>query len=134
MRAVEDAYLAGLGQATPDPPQKAVPLLLGSGLLEGSDLDRLRVQVADHVRDRAVLSARVHALQHDQQRALVLGVELLLEPEELHLVLGEVFFLLLGTLQAGGRGRVDLREPEAPVFGFGAEQVSYLLRHDAYCI
>ncbi len=134
MRAVEDADEACFGQSSADPPEEAVPLLLGSGLLEGSDLDRLRVQVADHVCDRAVFPTRVHALKHDQQRALVLGVELILELEQLDLVLGEVPFHLLGTRQARGRGRVDLRQPEAPVFGSGAEQVSYLLRHGANCI
>src|SRR6266852_1930828 len=129
VRSVEYPDFAGLGQATADPPEKAVALLLGSGLFERRDLDRLRVQVADYVGDRAVLPARVHALQHDQERALALCVELLLELEQLGLVLGEVLFHSLCTLQSRGRVWVDLRQPEAPVFDCGAEQVPDLLRH-----
>ena len=85
--------------------------------------------MADYVRDGAVLAAGVHALEHEQQRALVLGIEPLLELEELRLVLGQILQRLLVAFEAGGRRRVDLREPEAAVLHLGSKQVANLLRH-----
>jgi hypothetical protein len=53
---VEDADPAPPGQGALVPPQEVVVQLLGRGLLEGADLDRLRVDPAHHVLDRAVLA------------------------------------------------------------------------------
>src|SRR5216684_9178474 len=130
MRAVEDADVSREGQAAPDAPEEAVPLLRGGRLLEGRDLDRLRVQVADDVRDGAVLTARVHALKHQQQRLFALCVQLVLELEQGRMLLGEVFQrpLLVGG-EARGRCRVDVGEPKASVFDLGAKQVADLLRN-----
>src|SRR5712692_6997374 len=129
MRAVEDADVSREGQAAPDAPEEAVPLLRGGRLLEGRDLDRLRVQVDDDVRDGAVLTARVHALKHQQQRLLALCVQLVLELEQGRVLLGEVFQRPLLVGEARCRCRVDVGDPKASVLDLGAKQVAYLLRH-----
>ena len=56
--------------------------LLDAGLLERRDLAALRIEAFHDVADRAVLAGRVHALQHQQQRAAVLGIEPIAEVVE----------------------------------------------------
>src|ERR1700737_485075 len=106
-------------------------LLLGSRLLESRDLDSLRVHVPDHVRDGAVFAAGIHPLKHEQDRSLVLGVELFLELEELGPMLLEVFYDLFWFLEAGSCCRVHIGEPETAVLDLCAEQATNLLRHPA---
>src|ERR1700730_18415331 len=104
---------------------------LGCRLLESRDLDSLRVHVPDHVGDSAVFAARIHALEHEQDRSLVLGVELFLELEELGSMLLEVFYDAFWFLEAGSCSRVHNGEPETAVLDLRAEQVTNLLRHAA---
>ncbi len=48
-------------------------------LLERGDLAALRIDAVEHALDGAVLAGGVHALEDQQQRPAVLGVEFLLE-------------------------------------------------------
>src|SRR5207245_11473539 len=68
MRAIEDADLADVREATADPPQEAMAFFLGGRLLQGCDLDRLRVQGANSVCDGAVLVAWVNSFARDRKR------------------------------------------------------------------
>ena len=52
---------------------------LVDGCLNARDLAALRVDALEHRLDRAVLACRVHALENQQQRPLVLGIELFLK-------------------------------------------------------
>src|SRR5450759_963544 len=125
--AVEDADDAVIRQTPADPPQEAVTFFFRGGSFEGGDLDPLRVEVADHVGDGAVLASRVHRLQHDQQRSLVLCVEPLLELEQTRSVLLDVFERAFGTFHAGRRVWVPLDQPDVTVARFGPQQVANLL-------
>src|SRR5450759_4317868 len=125
--AVEDADDADVRQMLADPPQEAVTFFFRGGSLESGDLDPLRVEVADHVGDGAVLASRVHRLQHDQQRSLVLRVEPLLELEQTRSVLLDVFERAFGTFHAGRRVWVPLDQPDVTVARFGPQQVANLL-------
>ena len=75
VRAVEDADEPFARGGPADAPEEIVGQLVDAGLLERGDLAALRIEALHHVADRAVLAGGVHALQHQQQRAAVLGVE-----------------------------------------------------------
>src|SRR5260370_16751389 len=90
MGGVEAADGGGGGEAAADAPEKSVTLLLGRRGLERRDQHTLWVEVAHDVGDGAVLAARVHALQHDEQRPLVLRVEALVPVEQDVLLLFDV--------------------------------------------
>jgi hypothetical protein len=79
-------------------------------LLEARDPHALRVDPAEHVLDRPVLSACVQCLKHDEDRVPVLSVEQVLHVGELR---AAVFRRLLGhgvgLMLAGERG-IDLAE------------------------
>src|SRR4051812_45607511 len=66
-----------------DPPEKAVAALLRRRLLERAHLRALRIDLADHVLDRAALARGVQALQDKQDAAIASGApvrkQLLLE-------------------------------------------------------
>ena len=61
------------------PPQIVVSEFFRCGLLEGGDLDSLRVGAIEYMADGAILASRVHRLEHDQHLVLALGVEDLLQ-------------------------------------------------------
>src|SRR5260370_9739905 len=121
MGGVEAADGGGGGEAAADAPEKSVTLLLGRRGLERRDQHTLWVEVAHDVGDGAVLAARVHALQHDEQRPLVLRVKALVPLEQDVLVL---FDVALGSALAALQPRMALGvavgHPEAPVSDLGA--------------
>ena len=79
MGAVEDPELAVVRNGMMDPPQVVVIPLIVGGNLERLDLDAGGVQPGHDVADGAVLASRVGRLEHDEERALVLGVHEVLE-------------------------------------------------------
>ena len=93
-----------------NPPQEIVVKLLDAGLLERRDLAALRIEAFHHVADRAVLAGRVHALQHHQQRAAVLGVEPIAEVAEDGDVLIDLLAGRLLVPVAGDVPRVEFAE------------------------
>ena len=76
---IEDTDAAALRQRDHAAPHKIVVEFPRRRLLERSDLAALRVDALEHRLDRAVLACRVHALENQQQRPLVLGIELFLK-------------------------------------------------------
>ena len=52
-----------------DPPEEVVLALLGGRRLERLDVDSLRIEQAHGAAQHAALAGRVHALEHEQQRA-----------------------------------------------------------------
>ena len=99
--------------------------------LERRDQNALRVEVPNDVGDRAVFTAGVHRLEHDQQGALAFGVETLVQLEQLVAVLlGFAESLLVAALQTGSGVGIDSGHPEHAVAGLCPEQVANLpLRH-----
>ena len=90
VRAVEDADEALARRSAIDAPKEIVGKLFDAGLLERRHLAALRIEALHHVADRAVLAGRVHALQHQQQRAAAFGVKPVAEVVELGDVLIEL--------------------------------------------
>ena len=77
--------------------------LLGRRRLERRHLAALRVQPGHDVADRAVLARRINALQHDEHRTLLFGVEPELQVREsLDVLLQRLF--RLGLVPVTGRG------------------------------
>jgi predicted dehydrogenase len=109
--AVEDDDLTRSGCVLVDAPQEVVGKLLVSRSLEGHDTGPARVHGADDMANRPVLPGAVDALQDDEERATVLGIEpslQILDPREL----GRNGRLGLGPAQgrAGRRTRIPYRE------------------------
>ena len=67
------------GNGLMNAPQEIVRSLLLRGHLKGSHRAALRVHAGHHVADRSVLPSCVKPLQDDQQCALILGVEQILQ-------------------------------------------------------
>ncbi len=76
--AVEDPDPPALRARLVGPPEVVVVELLGARRLEGAHVAALRIDPGHDVLDRAVLARRVHALEDQQERPPVLGVERLL--------------------------------------------------------
>ena len=62
-----------------DAPEKVVGEFVMGGRLEGCHSATLRIQPGHDVLDRAILSAGVHALEHDEQGAVRVRIETLLK-------------------------------------------------------
>jgi hypothetical protein len=60
-------------------PQEVVVGFFGARDLEGRYPAALRIDAAEDVLDGAVLTSRIHGLQHDEQTLLVLRIKALLE-------------------------------------------------------
>ena len=71
VRAVEHPDVAGGRQRGADPPQIVMCALLLGGHAEAGVPDALRIGLTDNVFDDSALSGGVHALQHQQHRAVV---------------------------------------------------------------
>jgi hypothetical protein len=82
-------------------PQVVARQFLGRGRLETGHAHAQRIEAAEDRPHGAVLAAGIHALQHDQQLVLVLGVEDVLHGVELGGQLGKM--LVVGSLAAGGQ-------------------------------
>src|SRR4051812_2923685 len=104
VRAVEDPDVAVARRGGVDAPEEVVRELVGRRLLERRDAHALRVRAGEHMLDGAVLPARVHRLQDDEERLARLGVEAVLEPHQLLRQLVERLFRRL--LVAGRAVRV----------------------------
>ena len=96
------------GHGPADAPEEVVGQLVDAGLLERGDLAALRIEAPHHVADRAVLAGGVHALQHQQQRAAVLGIEPVAEVGQHGDVLVEFGLGLLLVLDAAGVVGVEI--------------------------
>ena len=83
-----------------DPPEEVVRELFRGRLLERTHADALRVDALEDVPDHAVLPARIHPLEDDEEAASSVGVEQLLEVVELR--------------PPGGEQRLPLPLPRGP--------------------
>ena len=80
MRAIEDCDLTrGRGPLVDAPEEVVRRASNGVGTLNRRNNDALRVHRAEDVRDCAVLAGGIEPLKTDQQGALVLGVEKILQ-------------------------------------------------------
>src|SRR4051794_2088999 len=104
MGAIEDADVAMRGRGGVDAPQEVVGELLRGRLLERRDPHALRVDAGEDVLGGPVLAARVHRLEHDEQRLPGLGVEAVLQPHEP--LAHHLESLLRGLLVTGSAARV----------------------------
>ena len=71
------------GHACVHPPQVVVRSSRSVGALNDVTRDALRVHAGEHGANRAVLARRVHALQHQQQAAPLLGPQPVLQQLQL---------------------------------------------------
>ena len=78
IRAVENADVPAGWQADRRAPEEVMVEFVRARRLERVNLAALRIDAAHHVLDDAVLAGCVHALQHYEQRPLVLSVKALL--------------------------------------------------------
>ncbi len=109
VRAVEDADLPSLRRHGVHAPEVVVRKLGWRRRAERVHLDPLRVHAGEDAADDAVLARAVEPLEHEQQAALALGVEPLLEQLDLALeLLGALVALLL--VEAEPVSRVAVRE------------------------
>ncbi len=106
VRAVEDADHAARRDLCVDAPEEVVAGLERRGDFEGSDVAALRVDAGEDVADGAVFAGGVHALEDDEQRFGLAGVEDILKISELGAVPGqERFGGFIGFEVAGVGGR-----------------------------
>ena len=73
VRSVEHPDVTGRGQRPANPPQVVVLAFFLGGHAEAGVPDALRISGSDNVFDDPALAGGVHALQHQQQRAVVVG-------------------------------------------------------------
>ena len=83
---VEDADIPAARQRAIDTPHVVVVLFFTVRLLEGNDMDAIRIQMREDVLDRPVLACRIHRLQDDDEPIGTLCIELCLQ-EILRLIL-----------------------------------------------
>src|SRR6516164_5709546 len=115
--SVEDSDASALWQALGVAPEKVVIEVLRRGLLERENLAALRIYSRHNVLDGAVLSGRVHRLEHEQQRPAILGIEhVLLLCEPLGAALQEVGRLALVQPQATCVTWIEVVQLEALAF------------------
>ena len=67
MGTVEDADIPAARQRAIDTPHVVVVLFFTVRLLEGNDMDAIRIQMREDVLDRPVLACRIHRLQDDDE-------------------------------------------------------------------
>src|SRR6516164_7556701 len=114
VRAIENADVAALGQATGMPPEKVVIEILRRGLFEGKNLATLRVDTRHHVLDGAVLPDGVHGLKDQQQRPAVLRIkQFLLLGQPVLTAVEELGSLALVQLQPAGIAGIEIFQPES---------------------
>jgi hypothetical protein len=107
--SVEDAYASAGRQAPRRPPQKIVLQILRARMPEGVNLTALRIETGHDVLDDAIFAGRVHALENDQDRPSILGIELLLHSGKMAQTIGNhVFGGRLAEVEAAGVGWVDV--------------------------
>ena len=113
--AVEDHDLAGGRRLLVDAPQEVVRALLLGRRLPRRGADAERAGFREHATDRAVLAARVGALQDDEHLEAAIGVQHVLEPVDV--ARERVDGGLVDGLVAARKGlavRIDRGEIEAP--------------------
>jgi hypothetical protein len=93
-------------------PQEIMRQLDRRRLLEIGDLHALRIGAGHDMADRAVLARRVQSLQHDQQRTLGLGIELVLELLQSCDMVAGLCRGHLVILVFAGVGRIEARQFE----------------------
>jgi hypothetical protein len=111
VRTIEDDDLAVLWHLLLDAPEEVMLGLLCGGRFESMDARALRVHGAKHVVDGSVLAGGIQRLQANQQAALVLSVEKILQftqfPVEFFDLLDRRFLLrVLGVV------RIDLLQAD----------------------
>ena len=112
VRAVEDADKTLPRRGDGDAPEEVVGQLGDAGLLERRDLAVLRIEALHDVADRAVLARRIHALEHQQQRPAVLGVEPVAEIVEHGDVFAQFRLGVLFALEPPRIVGVEIPEPD----------------------
>src|SRR3954468_17170661 len=115
VRTVIDPDIPAPGQRFDRPPKEIVPQLLARWLFEAFDVHPLRIYSGHHVLDDAVLSGRVHSLQHDQERAILLGIEHVLQLGKLLNVFGKLRVRVVFMFVGAGARRVVVAELDAAV-------------------
>jgi dTMP kinase len=113
--AVENPDVADRRDCFVNSPKKIVRGLFGGGLLERSDVATLRIDAGHYVADGAVFPRRIEALQDDEEGALFLGIEAILQ-----------FIELLEGFFEGGLGLVAFFPTEG-VVGVPLREVEVLL-------
>src|ERR1043165_6190847 len=83
MRAVEDAKHALLRCGFMNAPEIIVAQLLFGRILETGDVAAGGIDAAEDMVDRAILAARIHGLNNDEQRKAAIDVKLLLKLPQL---------------------------------------------------
>src|ERR1700732_4843844 len=83
VRAIENADHADGRHREMNAPEKVVRQFLCGGLLETGSDDAEGIDRTEYYPNRAVLATRVHALQHDEDGVLGLGVEDFLQARDL---------------------------------------------------
>ena len=122
VRSIEDADLALARHLLVDAPQVVVGELLGGRDLEGRDRAALRVERLHDLVDRAVLAGGIDALEDDEDRALRLRPEAVLEVGQAVQLLSERRCRRL-LVPAVGLAVVPACEPDARA-GLDAEGVA----------
>ena len=95
-----------------DAPEEIVGQFVHARLLERRDLAALRIEAPHDVADRAVLAGGVHPLEHQQQRAAILGVQAIAEIVERRDVFIEFALGVLLAFQPTGVVGVEVAKPE----------------------
>jgi hypothetical protein len=113
VRTIENADTPSLRQAHRRSPKEIMIDLLRARSLERVDDTTLRIDARHDVLDDAVLAGGIHALQHDQDRPFVLGVELFLKfAETLGVFCEQCLDLILVELQPRSVSRIEVRQAE----------------------
>ena len=86
---VENDHFPGVGSHVVNPPQEVVRLFQRSRSFERLHPAALRIHGGKNIVDGAVLAAGVQRLEYDQQRLFVFTVQLILQPGDFPVVLGQ---------------------------------------------
>ena len=110
MRAIEDADETPSRASDMGAPEEIVRQLLLTRGAEGGDRDTEWSRLVEHVAYGAVFARSIDALQHNQERALALRVELVLPFVDNGAVLCALLFGCLAVWEGRGVGSIELAE------------------------
>jgi hypothetical protein len=101
---------------------------LGARMLEGVNLTALRIETGHDVLDDALFAGRVHALEDDQERPSILGIELLLHSGEMAQTIGNLISLAtdlpISRPQTSAGSKSESRKPR--VFSMRKRSISFM--------
>jgi hypothetical protein len=126
--SVEDADHTARGHLCVNAPEEVVAGFERGGDLEGGDVAALRVDAGEDVADGAVLAGCIHALQDDEERFGLAGVEDVLQVGKLGALRGQNRFGSFIGLEVGGIGG---RYPGEPYLGMRLDEIRRLYFHES---